>query len=756
MPQGPRVNIYDQKEGVGGLPNTPRVTPDMAGAGYGRALASLGSDLGQAGDAYLKQQERERKVLEAEEDRRALVDAHKLAASAEVDAITTSAGLEESNATTPFGQGERVNAAIDKYTGKALESVTNPRAREYVETQMAQVKTRQLVRAITWERQQTKTNNVASVTNIGEELSNAAYADHNSYASGLETLRSAFELTGLSAEEALRDKLENGLAYKTALGYAKRNPSLALNFADIRAGLKPTDRPPAHLTAEQRGQWQTLKPADRGGYAEAIRQYNVQKETGAKGDIRVTDQTNPSLYIQPPDTEVAGGGTPGKTGIPFWDKLTPEQSIAIRNQAEQDYKVDISAIQAQVRGFAADSSAAAAIGKSKEIAPLSLYVAGYGEEMGREMHRQDSQIPIRGARRGTLTSLSYADLVATVNRPIPEDMPPGDYAKEVASRKSDQELAASILDDRQKDWIGSSSAMGVATTVKIDWGNPAAAEVELRNRQAIALSADRFAPGASRTALTVAEAASFRDVLHRIPANDAVRVLRTMRQSLTDPSVYNATIQAIAPDSPSTQIAASIATATDPAAIATAEMIVRGERLLNPNKAQRKEDGKATVPTPLPTDFRKEFADIVGEAFAANPRNFDSAMQATAAWYVGTMTQRGLMGKENADPAVVRQAIDAVVGQPVSFGAGKVLAPRGMDNGQAKTLLQAAWSDAMEKNGITGTAIDNASEARLINVPNAQGQYYIAAGDAPYRGADGLPIVLNINIRRGVSGVIRQ
>lgn len=239
--------------------------------------------------------------------------------------------------------------------------------------------------------------------------------------------------------------------------------------------------------------------------------------------------------------------------------------------------------------------------------------------------------------------------------------------------------------------------------------------------------------------------------INMLPPKGALQLFGGLSQAINDPDAYEAAIQQIAPDSPVRALAGRIYAKQDtnsggvtkgtPGADAgnVAMLMVRGEALLNPGKADAKEDGRgARVTMPPNNELDAEIADAVGAAFAGRSTDYRTANQAVRAVYAAKSADAGDMTGE-LDAKRLREAITAVVGEPVSIGGRDVIPPWGMSSDrfedQAETYIDARFKAA---------GIANPGDVGMLNVPGRDGVYVLTRGMQPLVDRNGQPLLIRM------------
>lgn len=203
------------------------------------------------------------------------------------------------------------------------------------------------------------------------------------------------------------------------------------------------------------------------------------------------------------------------------------------------------------------------------------------------------------------------------------------------------------------------------------------------------------------------EATALAGVLNKATPAQAAQFFGTLSGLFGDRDAYRAAMQQIAPDSPVRAYAGMIfaeqrETTLEKGRIFSgavksnsgdvSRLLLEGEAMLNKSRADKSGDGKSTAfPMPSPKDFGGEFASTVGTAFAGSrDEAFDIAQQAVRAYYAATAARDGDMTGE-LDANRLKQAVRAVLGEPVDINGSDVLPPWGMGEDDFTDALEARW-----------------------------------------------------------------
>lgn len=231
----------------------------------------------------------------------------------------------------------------------------------------------------------------------------------------------------------------------------------------------------------------------------------------------------------------------------------------------------------------------------------------------------------------------------------------------------------------------------------------------------------------------------------------------TLHLAMGDDKAYAGAMQQIAPDSPVRALTGLLAgkqrTMTinsrwfRPDDIVTsgdvAKTMALGESILNRSKTEKGSDGKAAAfPMPKQADFQLALNTQMGNVFAGQPQSYLLASQAVKAYYAGAAAQRGDVSGD-VDSGLLRQAIKASVGEVVDFNGGETLAPWGMPGDTFREMATERLEGAMRDQGMSDE--DIAASSALTLRQYRDGVYYVMQGQQFKYGADGKPLMINVN-----------
>lgn len=307
----------------------------------------------------------------------------------------------------------------------------------------------------------------------------------------------------------------------------------------------------------------------------------------------------------------------------------------------------------------------------------------------------------------------------------------------------------------------------------IDFTQPEAAASGFEERAEI-LGALRKQYGASVALkpLLPNEAQALSSELNRATPAEAIDAFASLHSALQTPELYRAAVQQVAPDSPVTALAGMMATkdtsvttarhwfgpdATIPAREVATTML-EGERLLNPSKSAKTEDGRPQTKAlylPQVKPLQLAFQNAVGDAFAGRPGAAENAFAAVQAYYVGKAARSGKLASQSSDidSGIVQESVSAVLGTTIDYhGAGKVFAPLGMDRSTFENRIERTFAATAKSRGLPPSLTDSFSQLGLRNA--GDGTYYVTQGRSFLTDGSGAPIVLDVNkpLTSGASG----
>lgn len=244
------------------------------------------------------------------------------------------------------------------------------------------------------------------------------------------------------------------------------------------------------------------------------------------------------------------------------------------------------------------------------------------------------------------------------------------------------------------------------------------------------------------------EAEALTKGLNQMAPDQQVEVFRAMRNAIGDDVSYQGALSQIAPDSPVKALAGTLAArGTDYvqsnvfspdetiSARQTAQFALLGESILNPNKGQKAQDGKAnTWIMPKKADMLRRFNDKVGDTFAGTPQAMDAQYELVQATYAGMMASRG--GNKNPeiiDAALFDKAIERTTPVMKQGGASFLKPVVGMSDDQFREKLRSVLPEELKP---------QYDRLPLRNVRS--NQYVILNGAMPLMDSAGNPLIVTV------------
>jgi hypothetical protein len=551
----------------------------------------------------------------------------------------------------------------------------------------------------------------------------------------------AAQLAGLPWDEK---RLRTDSDYNKALGNAYFAKQLDTFDGDVSKALAAYNAGPgATRKAIEKGgdNWLANLPAETQNYVQSI-----TAKVGAG---------EPVVSAQPQLTAEAGLSFSDKAPATF-SALDQQVQYQLVDEAQRLVRQQ----QAQQRGQADTLlSDANAMHKDGKVDPFNLTPQYFNQSFG----------PIEGPARAAaynagramavdiqnFAGQTDAQIAATLRASQPVEG--AGYAAADARQNVRIQAAQSVVKMRQDDPQAYAMKNGLAKTQQMDMTKPQDMVVEINKRVGVAemMSQNYNTP---YRLLMGNEAAQMSQALRLLPTQQKLDYLDTLRSgTYGNQRAYMSLMGQVAPDSPVTAVAGSILIAQAPVMISgglfgrdtvlqprdVSGVMLEGEALLNPTKADRAQDGRgAKFPMPKEVDLQGAFNDFVGVAFRGDGRGYETAYQAFKAYYAGAASRKGIVG-DVLNGEIAKEATAAVTGGIIDYNSmGEVMKPWGMDDGTFKNRAAAEFDKAMAANGMKGTAFDDLSAYGLQST--GTGRYLLTNGAGYLNGPNG-PIELDLN-----------
>ncbi|MBA5203090.1 hypothetical protein H2Y57_05235 [Pectobacterium aroidearum] len=234
-------------------------------------------------------------------------------------------------------------------------------------------------------------------------------------------------------------------------------------------------------------------------------------------------------------------------------------------------------------------------------------------------------------------------------------------------------------------------------------------------------------------------------------------LLSRLRNAVNNDTDYQSIMQQIAPDSPITAYAGSLAVTDTPLTVESnyfsddvtvtgqqvAQRLLTGNQILNPSKEQRNEDGSPkNFPVPPQKEFTAAIADKLDNVFANMPQAYQQSDQAIRSYYVARAAEKGLITGV-VDQGILDESIKAVIGTVVNVNGQKTIAPWGMSELSFKTASKRAFSDAITSQGLPAAALDKFDSMGMQYV--GKDQYLMIYGKSPLLDPSGKKVIINLS-----------
>ncbi len=348
------------------------------------------------------------------------------------------------------------------------------------------------------------------------------------------------------------------------------------------------------------------------------------------------------------------------------------------------------------------------------------------------------------------------------------------YAAADARQQVRLQAAQNVVKQRQKDPQAYAVRYGLSKAAQMDMSDPQGMVAEINKRVGVAqMMSDTY--GTPYRLLMGNEAAQMSQAIRLLPTQQKLDYLDRIRTgTYGNNRAYLSVMNQVAPDSPVTAVAGSILISQMPVTVSggllgsdtvlqprnVSGLMLEGEELLNPTKADKAQDGRgAKFPMPKETDLQQAFSDYAGKAFRGDGKGYETAYQAFKAYYAGAANRHGILSTDltTEGAKIAKEAAAAATGGVINYNTlGEVMKPWGMDDGTFKNRASAEFDKAMVANGMKGSAFDNLSAYGLQSV--GTGRYLLTNGAGYLNGPNG-PIELDLtrapNTPHSASGRIK-
>ena len=386
------------------------------------------------------------------------------------------------------------------------------------------------------------------------------------------------------------------------------------------------------------------------------------------------------------------------------------------------------------------------------------YVKAFGPVEGAQRYSTYAKIGQMGVDITALKMQSPQQMEATLARYKPDPSVPG---YELANKRYDAMVAAvnKVNADRIADPIAFAQQNKLMAPTPIDWNKPDQVTALLSTRTGLAQEmSQRYSTPFQL--LSKQEAANLAAGFNNMGAAQKLAYLGTIVKAVPNPDAQRSIFAQIAPDSPLTALSGRLVTMSSPNVVGSnrwfsstteyspqqvATMVLRGEAILNPNKAAKGEDGKpSNLVMPKETDLRTQFDSMVGKAFGNANQSAQLAFQGVKAYYAAKSEQASDYSG-NIDSSRMREAIEAVTGGATDVnGRGQVLRPWGMSESTFIDQAKTAFDAKAKEIGLTGPT----ANFGIYGLENFGDGYHVRVGTGYLHDSTGNDVVLQIGDAR--------
>lgn len=285
---------------------------------------------------------------------------------------------------------------------------------------------------------------------------------------------------------------------------------------------------------------------------------------------------------------------------------------------------------------------------------------------------------------------------------------------------------------------------GLTPTTPLNYSDPSALGTQLAQRAQVSDQLQQ--KGSPGNLFTKGEAQQFGYTLAQKPALERMQYLASIRTASGDNmKTYANTMQQLRPDSPITAVSGLFMMNDvtpeekgQPTTSQVALKLMKGEDLMNPYSAEKKENGTGKV-FPMPSEklLQQDFDGYVGDVFRGRPEAYSTAFQAYRAYYAASAAEAGKTNTDAPDRDISKEAQKAVIGDIANMGVSnsmwssgaKVILPWGMSESTFRDVAHAKLIDMQSNkdNGISSIPLDGVAFENT-DVP---GKYALYNGTTP-------------------------
>lgn len=228
---------YTEQQTVSATPGTPQAPVLDQDA---RSLASIT----QSGETLMHARALHDRVLQHDEDQRAIAKASEDVSDAAVKLTQYRRDLQDSTPDDPTGFTPQIHKAVDDYAGTLLAQTPNAKAKLHVATQMAAFGRTEVLAADSWERKQQEVYSGKQLDTILDNYSRVLVASPDSYSTIVDGIAPAIEGYKIPPDvrQKFREHANQVLTEAATRGFIEQSPLLAQKLINRRLGI-PEEAP---------------------------------------------------------------------------------------------------------------------------------------------------------------------------------------------------------------------------------------------------------------------------------------------------------------------------------------------------------------------------------------------------------------------------------------------------------------------------------------------------------------------------------
>lgn len=409
-----------------------------------------------------------------------------------------------------------------------------------------------------------------------------------------------------------------------------------------------------------------------------------------------------------------------------------------------------------------------AIGEQRDVI-LKGYPVNPAEISGIQRAAKGTELEADAQRLGKLNTY-----LSKFNSATPAQMETELVRLEASMRKKGASVDADTIEMRDKlgqlyrntreqlreDPMTYAQTRGLAPVSVLDFTDPQKLVTQIRGRVDVARGMSKQY-GSPMRILLPEEAEQVSRTLAQATPDQKRAYFSLLSQAIEDQGAYAGVMAQIAPDSPVTAVAGVIANrpsvkvktgwfggTREFTARRVSDLMLAGEALLNPTKADRASDGRSKFVMPPDKQLNAAFASAADQAFAGAPKARDAAYQSAKAVYAALSAEASdYSGEFNADRWIT--AITLATGGIVKYNGARVLPLYGQDEATFTDRAANAVRIASKAGRIEGP-LDELLKAPLENA--GDGVYRIRRGTGYWLDRNGEPAKIDLYTPQPGSG----